>query len=123
MRCPSFQRRRLSLERLEQRLVLDSTLVFNEIFYHPASDQAGLEWIELHNELAIDLDVSRWRLSGGIDYQFTEGTIVPGGGYLVVANDPQELSVQTGFGNSLGPYTPRPLPTLKQRTRSISIPV
>ena len=55
------------MERLEDRRVLDSTVVFNEIMYHPPADEDGqLEWIELHNQLAVDMDVSDWRLAGGV---------------------------------------------------------
>ena len=84
-------------------MVLDSTLVFNEIMYHSADDQNGLEWIEFHNQLAVDLDVSRWRLAGGADFIFPEGTTAPGGGFLVIANDPAELQAQTDYVGALGP--------------------
>lgn len=90
---------------LEARIVLDSTLVFNEIQYHSAADQNGLEWIEFHNQLAVDLDVSRWRLAGGADFAFPEGTTAPGGGFLVIANDPSEMLAQTGYSGALGPFT------------------
>ena len=95
---------RCALEALERRLVLDSTLVFNEMMYHPADHQNLLEWIELYNQLAVDVDISRWRLDGGIQYDFAEGTVVPGDGYLVIANDPAELTIQTGSTGALGPF-------------------
>src|SRR5262245_47221841 len=28
----------------------DSVVVFNEIMYHPATNEAALEWVELHNQ-------------------------------------------------------------------------
>jgi len=40
----------------------DAALVFNEIMYHPTSNEAGMEWIEFYNQLAVDLDVSGWRV-------------------------------------------------------------
>src|SRR5678816_340266 len=60
----------------------DSALVFNEIMYHPpfhnnAIAEANHEWIELHNQLAVDLDVSDWRVTGDIHFTFPVGTRVP----------------------------------------------
>src|SRR5688500_13506254 len=57
----------------------DSVVVFNEIHYHPASNEATNEWIELHNQMAIDIDLSAWSVRGGVDFTFAEGTIIPGG--------------------------------------------
>ncbi len=78
----------------------DSVVVFNEIMYHPASDEES-EWIELHNQMAVDIDLSRWSLEGGVDFDFPEGTIIPGGGYLVIAANPDAVE------NALGPFTGR----------------
>ena len=95
------------IESLEPRIVLDSTAVFNELMYHPSGDENSLEWIELHNQLSLDLDLTRWRLAGAVDYQFPAGTTIPGRDYLVVAVDPQQLESQTGFSGALGPFTGR----------------
>ncbi len=43
-------------ESLEGRVVLDSTVVFNEVMYNPGVDQE-LEWIELYNQMAVDMDL------------------------------------------------------------------
>ncbi|MCH8043165.1 MAG: lamin tail domain-containing protein, partial [Planctomycetes bacterium] len=95
-------------EALEKRLVLDSTVVFNEIMYHPADDpNDGLEWIELHNQMGVDMDVSGWHIEGGIDFSFPDGTIVPGKGYLVVAANPEVLQNETGFADAMGPFLGR----------------
>ena len=58
----------------------DSTVVFNEIMYHPATNEASLEWVELHNQMAVDMDISNWSLQGSITYKFAEGTVLAGGG-------------------------------------------
>ena len=97
------QLRRLMSEHLESRLPLDATVVFNEIMYHPADGQDDLEFVELHNQMAVDMDISAWRLASGISYEFPEGTIVPGGGYLVIAKDPAALLAGTGV-EAMGPY-------------------
>ena len=98
---------RLSFESLEPRCLLsaDSTVVFNEIMYHPADNEPGMEWIELHNQMAVDMDLSGWSLDGGVQFPFVEGTVIPGGGYLVIAESPAVLQANTGFQDALGPYT------------------
>ena len=82
----------------------DTVVVFNEIMYHPATQEAQLEWLELHNQLAVKVDISEWSIQGGIDYAFPEGTIIPAEGYLVVAISPLALALQTGFSSALGPF-------------------
>ena len=85
----------------------DPSLVFNEIMYHPSTNEAALEWVELYNQLAVDLDVSGWSLDGGIHYTFPSNTIVHGGSFLVVASSPDTLSGATGLTNVLGPFSGR----------------
>jgi len=103
-----FGRRHLAFEPLEQRVVLDSTVVFNEVMYNPLGDTDDrLEWVELYNQLAVNMDISEWSIEGGIEYQFPDGTIVPGRGYLVVAISPADLEATTDVENVLGPYTGR----------------
>ncbi|MFM7100437.1 MAG: lamin tail domain-containing protein, partial [Verrucomicrobiota bacterium] len=84
----------------------DSTVVFNEIHYHPTDPGARFEWVELHNQMAVNMDLSGWSLSGGIDYRFAEGTVLPGGAQLVVAADPSSLR-SLGVTNVVGPFEGR----------------
>ena len=97
----------LSVEHLEQRFVLsaDSVVTFNEIMYNPASDDQSLEWVELYNQLSVDVDLSGWRLSGGISYTFPENTVLASREYLVVAADASALQAATGFDGALGSYS------------------
>ena len=62
--------RRLSAEPLEPRIVLDSTVVFSEIMYNPPGADESLEWIELHNQMAVNVDISGWRLDDAVEYTF-----------------------------------------------------
>jgi len=48
----------------------DSTTVFNEIQYHPVDRESSQEWIELHNLMSVRMDLSRWRLAGGVTFTF-----------------------------------------------------
>jgi len=85
----------------------DSVVVFNEIMYHPLVSEATMEWVELHNQMAVDVDLSGWYISGGADFAFAEGTVISGGGYLVVAASPAALADATGLTNVLGPLDGR----------------
>lgn len=82
----------------------DSIVVFNEVMYHPRED-AGIEWIELHNLLALDVDVSKWSIRGGVEYSFPVGTLIPAHGFLVVAKDPEAFSLMTGADTVYGPFS------------------
>ncbi|MEX2187214.1 MAG: lamin tail domain-containing protein [Pirellulales bacterium] len=97
--------RRLLVEALEDRRVLDSTVVFNEVMFQPLGNNDALEWIELHNQQSVDMDLSGWRITGGVDYTFAAGTRIGGGDYLVVAASPADLQTSSGFAGAIGPYT------------------
>jgi hypothetical protein len=77
-------------------------ITFTELLYHPLED-AELEWIELYNPMALDMDLSGWSLDDGVSYTFPEGTVLAAGGYLVVAASPERLA-EAGFAGALGPY-------------------
>jgi hypothetical protein len=83
----------------------DSVVVFNEIMYHPGTNAAGGEWLELHNQMAVPVDLSGWSIASGVAYTFPEGTVITGDGYLVVAELPAILSAASGLTNILGPFT------------------
>jgi hypothetical protein len=85
----------------------DSTVVINEIMYHPSTNEALMEWLELRNLMSVDMDISGWSLADGIDYTFPAGTIIAGGGYLVVASSPPTLMAAAGLANVLGPFAGR----------------
>jgi len=74
------------------------SITFSEILYHDAS-AADLEWVELYNPMALDMDLSGWSLDGGVHYDFAEGTVLGAGAYLVVAADPALIGA-----DALGPY-------------------
>ncbi len=98
---------RCRAEQLEPRLVLDGTVVFNEIMYNPSGPDETLEWIELYNQQSVNMDLSAWSLSGGVDYTFPEETVIPGGGYLVIAANPAALEAAGDYDAALGPYEGR----------------
>jgi hypothetical protein len=83
----------------------DSIVTFNEIMYHPAGDDPALEWVELYNQMSVDIELSNWRIEGGIDFSFPTNTILPANGYAVVAANPAALVAATGATNVFGPFT------------------
>src|SRR5690606_8461063 len=81
----------------------DSVVVFNELMYNNASGDA-LEWIEFYNQMAVDVELSGWRITGA-DFTCPPGTIIPARSYLVVASDAADLKNRAGVTNILGPLT------------------
>lgn len=98
-RVSRAKRRTAILQSLEPRQVLNAgSVVFSEIQYNPAGSDTANEWIELHNQLSVNVDISGWQLDDGVQYQFPVGTVVSAGDYLVVSNDPAAASDPATFG-------------------------
>jgi hypothetical protein len=83
----------------------DAVVVFNEVNYHPPGGGGALEWVELHNQMSVDVDLGGWQLGGGINFEFPGGTLIDAGGYLVIAGDPAALQAASSFSGALGPFT------------------
>ena len=83
----------------------DAVVLFNEVMYHATPGQTNLQWIELQNVMRVDVDLSNWRLDAGVNYTFPAGTIIPGGGFVVVAKDIQAFTNATGVTTAFGPFT------------------
>ena len=97
-------------------------IVITEIMYHPIEepefDRKGKpvldlsedihEFIELHNFSQETVTLDNWRISGGIDYAFPEGTSLESGEFVVVARDPKRLAgikeYKLAGKKVLGPY-------------------
>jgi hypothetical protein len=78
-----------------------STLVINEIHYHPAAplgENGDLqEFIELHNRGTLPLRLDGLSFSRGLRYQFPLSTTLAAGGYLVLANNAAKFQEVYGF--------------------------
>ena len=83
----------------------DSVVTFNEVLYNPAASDTAGEWIELHNQLSVDVDLSNWSLSGGIEYSFAPGITIESGEYLVIAKDAAALEAAEGITGVLGGFS------------------
>ena len=82
----------------------DSVVTFNEIMYHPGGNIPDVEWVELFNAMSIDIDLSNWRIDGGIKFWFPTNTILPAREYILVASDPMALQGTTGATKVVGPF-------------------
>lgn len=93
-------------------------IVINEIMYHPfrednpyiTEDDAlydrNLEYIELYNRGSTTVDLSGWRFSRGVEYNFPAGVSMTPGAYLVVASNPERIREVYGLSEAvtIGPY-------------------
>jgi hypothetical protein len=96
-----------------------TSLVISEILYHPTNTL--LEFVELFNTRGEPEDLSGYKLRGSADYDFPQGTVIPGGGFLVVAKSPVDLQNTYGISGVLGPFTnslPNDRGTVRLRNQS-----
>ena len=70
--------------------------VISEIFYHPPTGSRQLPFVEIANPSAAALDLSGWRLRGGISYDFPAGTQLAPGASLAVDAFSGKLNSSTG---------------------------
>ena len=84
-------------------------LVISEIMYHPKrrSDGRDIEYLEIFNSQPFSEDLSGYRISGAISYEFPQGTILRGGDFIVIAKSPHDIVDIYGITNVLGPYQGR----------------
>ncbi len=69
-------------------------LVINEIHYHPdeaavppGEDEERLQFLEIYNAEADPVDMSGFAMTSGVGHIFADGTVIPAGGYMVLAQD------------------------------------
>ena len=79
-----------------------TTVVINEVHYHPVTENDGEEFVELYNRGTNAVNLEGWRLAGGISYTFPAGASVAAGGYVVVAGSKTNLlAVQPALNPAL----------------------
>ncbi|HUU90909.1 MAG TPA: lamin tail domain-containing protein [Phycisphaerae bacterium] len=100
---PSLIEPHARFEPLEPRLLLDGSVVINEIHYDPDIKTEPAEYVELYNTTADPIDISHWRFSDGIEFEFPDTTILPGYGYVVVAQNPTTAYNKFGV-TAFGPF-------------------
>jgi hypothetical protein len=80
------------------------SVVINEIHYDESDKTERAEFIELHNPGNSASDLSGYRFTSGIDFTFPSGSIIPPGGYFVVAEDPSFAASKFSLTDPLGPF-------------------
>jgi hypothetical protein len=89
-------------------------IVINEIMYHPISEEADDQYIELHNRSGSSVTLSGWRITGGIGFTLPANAVVAPDGYVVVAENATRLltnysglTTNNTFGNFSGQLSGR----------------
>ncbi len=72
------------------------TVVINELHTNPDVKTELVEFVELHNFGLADVDLSGWSFAEGVFYTFPAGTTLAAGGYIIVAQDPEQVRVKSG---------------------------
>jgi hypothetical protein len=87
--------------------VLSDSLIINEINYHSAANFDPGDWVELYNPQQHPLDITSWKFKDEVDtheFIFPAGTIIPPGGFLVVAENMKSFdSLFPNVTNYIGP--------------------
>jgi len=80
-----------------------SSVIVSEIMYHPSANGIGeefLEYFELHNSSVDEVEISGWRIVGGVDFEFAADTFLAGGASLVIVGfDPNDNALVDQFRN------------------------
>ena len=83
-------------------------IVFSEIMYKPAprADTNNCEFVEIYNTQPYFHDISGYQVTcADMNYTFPSNTIIPAGGFLVLAASPGSIRNVYGITNVMGPYT------------------
>ena len=56
----------------------------NAIVLNPEMTRDDLEFVEIFNPLGVSVDLTNWRIRGGVDYDFDAGQVIPANSTLVV---------------------------------------
>ena len=85
-----------------------SPIAISEIMYKPAPrmDGRNLEFFEIYNSNPFFHDISSYQVvADNLSYMIPPNTIIPGGGFMVIAASPTDIASVYGVTNVLGPYT------------------
>ncbi len=73
----------------------NAMIIVTSVDYSPASSNQSQEYVELRNTNTYAVDLSNWRLSGGIDFTLAPGTVMPANSYLYVSPDVRAFRSRT----------------------------
>jgi hypothetical protein len=81
----------------------ESAIVINELHTNPDVKTELVEFIELYNAGAAEVDLSGWQFTEGVLYTFPAGTKLPAGGYIIVAENPSAIQAKWNVGRIVIP--------------------
>jgi len=86
-----------------------AAVIVSEIMYHPVERADGRvgEFVEIYNSQPFFEDLSGWKLTGDYEFTFPTNTIIPGGGFLLVAPEPADIQAIHGLEAVMGGFTNR----------------
>ena len=70
----------------------------------PELEAADLEFVEISNTSNAPVDLTNWRIRGGIDFDFPAGALEPGGTRVVVSFDPTDQALTNKYVSFLIHY-------------------
>ena len=77
--------------RAKNRLTVNSSIVINEIMYHPIGKEEDREFIELFHRGGPTVDLTGWEFTNGVRFAFPAGQILSAGEFFVVARNPETI--------------------------------
>lgn len=84
--------------------LVETAIVINEIMFHPSSEREDEEYIELLNTGPVTINLTGWRLRGGVSFTFPNVTLAPNR-FLVVAAKAASFSAKyPGVTNVIGDW-------------------
>jgi len=81
-------------------------LRFDDVSMSVCGDSDDMEFLEVYNPTGQQVDLTEWRIRGGVDMNFDPGTTIPAGGRIVVLSfnpaKPENDSRVTAFRQTYG---------------------
>lgn len=72
---------------LEKSIKGNSSIVINEIMFHPKGNNADEEYVEIYNRTSKNISLREWRIKG-INFIFPPDTVIKAHDYVVAAANP-----------------------------------
>lgn len=74
---------------------VEPLIEFGAIEFNPISGNQDEEYIELVNNNSIAVDISNWKVTGGVDFEIPAGTVIPAGWILYLSPDAKAFRSRT----------------------------
>lgn len=88
---------------------IEPLIEFGAIEFNPVSTNQDEEYIELVNNNGIAVDVSNWKVRGGVEFEIPAGTVIPAGWTLYLSPDAKSFRARkTGPAGGQGNFVVSP---------------